>query len=432
MASRSYLHDIASVFTSNVFAMGTNLLFVILITRLLGPEGYGTYTAILVIPTLIVSFFQMGIRASSVYMIGSGKYNESNIVSAVISVLILTSIGGMLFSAIAYMLMFREGYTILLITLALLTIPMRLSAIYAGGIFLGKEQIKRANLMNWLTGLLTLSFGVVFVWILKMKITGALLSLMLGNLIVSSIAIRMLYKDYEVKLSFVNPIIVNLLKLGVIYALSFLVIQLNYRVDVLLLQWLSDARQIGLYSLGVSVSELLWQIPLAVSIVVMSRTANTTNLKKTNEDTAKLLRISLLLGVVLSLFIYILAPYIIPLVFGEKFKQSVLIIQTIMPGIIMVIIFRILSGQLSGMGKPLIALKAFVPALILNLILNYFLIPEYGGMGAAISTNVSYIAGTIIYTISYCRITGTTPGKLFHYSKNDFLFIKEKMERIIH
>ncbi|MFA6950264.1 MAG: polysaccharide biosynthesis C-terminal domain-containing protein, partial [Lentimicrobiaceae bacterium] len=354
---------------------------------------------------------------------------ENQVVSAIISALLLTSISGMLFSAIAYKLMFREGYTILLISLALLTIPMRLSAIYAGGIFLGKEQIKRSNLMNWLTGLLTLFFGLVFVWILKMKITGALLSLMLGNLIVSFIAINMLYKDYEVKLSFANPIIVRLLKLGVIYALSFLVIQLNYRVDVLLLQWLSDARQIGLYSLGVSVSELLWQIPLAVSIVVMSRTANTTNLQKTNEDTAKLLRISLLLGVVLSLFIYILSPYIIPWVFGEKFRQSVLIVQTIMPGIIMVIIFRILSGQLSGMGKPLVALKAFVPALILNVILNYFLIPEHGGLGAAIATNVSYMVGTIIYTIAYCRITGTTPGKLFHYSMNDFLFIKEKLQR---
>lgn len=409
--------------------MGTNVLFVILITRLLGPEGYGTYTAILVIPTLVVSFFQMGIRASSVFMIGSGKYDENQIVSAIISALLLTSISGMLFSAIAYKFMFRDEYTILLISLSLLTIPMRLSAIYAGGIFLGKEQINRANLMNWLTGLLTLFFGLVFVWILKMKITGALLSLMLGNLIVSSIAINILYKDYEVKLSFANPIIVRLLKLGVIYALSFLVIQLNYRVDVLLLQWLSDARQIGLYSLGVSVSELLWQIPLAVSIVVMSRTANTTNLQKTNEDTAKLLRISLLLGVVLSLFIYILSPYIIPWVFGEKFRQSVLIVQTIMPGIIMVIIFRILSGQLSGMGKPLVALKAFIPALILNVILNYLLIPEHGGMGAAISTNVSYIVGTIIYTIAYCRITGTTLGKLFHYSMNDFLFIKEKLIR---
>lgn len=420
ISQRSFSGDIVSVFSSNVFSLIANLLVVILLTRTLGPEGYGLYTAVLVVPLLVVSFFQMGIRPSTVFMIGSGKHDANQVVSAVVSTLVVTGSAGMFFSGITYILMFKTGYTPLLVSLALVTIPMRLSAIYAGGVFLAKEEIRKANIMNWLTALLMLIFAVVFVWILKLKVAGALAGLMLSNLIVSVYAINKLRKEYSITLSLRNPLIGQMVKLGVIYALSFLVIQLNYRVDIVLLQWLSDKRETGLYSLGVAVAELLWQIPLAISIVVMTRSANTKDQKQMNVSTARLLRLSIIAGIILSLIIYLAAPFIIPLVFSNKFDGSVPVIQTILPGIIMVIIFRILSGQLSGMGKPQVALVAFIPALILNVVFNYFLIPGFGAMGAAISTNISYLVGSVIYVIAYTRVAGTTLREIFQFNSQDF------------
>lgn len=428
-SKRSFSADIVSVFSSNVFSLVANLLLVILLTRVLGAEGYGIYTAILVVPLLVVSFFQMGIRPSTVFLMGSAKHEADNIVSAVVSTLIITGSLGMLFSGITYLLMFRQGYTPLLVSLALATIPMRLTSIYAGGVFLAKEEMRKANLMNWLTALLMLLFGVIFVWLLRLQVTGALAGLLLSNLIVSVNAINLLRKEYKIKISLRNPLILKMIKLGVVYAASFLIIQLNYRIDILLLQWLADKKEVGLYSLGVAVSELLWQIPLAVSIVVMTRSANSTNQKLMNESTARLIRLSLLAGILLSLVIYAVAPFIIPLVFGRDFTESVRIIQTILPGILFVIVFRILSGQLSGMGKPQVALKAFIPALVLNVIFNLILIPRYGGIGSAISTNISYLAGTLIYVIYYCRITGTSLKAIFAYSRNDFETLRNILQR---
>lgn len=429
--TKSFSGDIVSVFTSNIFSLLANLLLVILLTRVLGPEGYGLYNAVLVIPLLVVSFFQMGIRPSTVYLIGAGRNNADEVVSAVVSTLIITGLAGIIFSGIAYALMFKTGYTVLLVSLALVTIPMRLASIYAGGVFLAKEEMKKANLMNWLTALLMLLFGVILVWVLKLKVAGALAGLMFSNLIVSVYAINLLFKEYKVTISFHNPHIYKMLKLGVVYAASFLIIQLNYRVDIVLLQWLSDKRETGLYSLGVAVAELLWQIPLAIGIVVMTRSANSSDQKLMNQSTARLLRLSLVVGVILSVFIFILAPFVIPLVFGSKFAESVTIIQTILPGIIMVIMYRILSGRLSGLGKPVVAIAAFIPALILNVVINYFLIPKLGGVGAAISTNISYFVGTVIYILSYCRITQTSLRELFTYSRQDFRIISEYVKRRI-
>jgi O-antigen/teichoic acid export membrane protein len=424
LAKRSYLHDIASVFGSNVFTLATNLLLVVILVRVLGPADYGLYTSVLVVPLLVVSFFQMGIRATTVYLIGSGKHDDNVIVSAVLSILLLTSAAGILFSGLAYFLINTSGYTYLLMGMALIIIPLRLTSVYAGGVFLGKEEIPSSNLMNWLAGLLMLIFAMIFVLALNLGLNGALLSILLSNMVVAVVALVKLFRRFSIRISFRNELIMKLLSTGVVYALSFLVIQLNYRIDILLLKALSTPAEVGIYSLGVSVAELLWQVPLAISVVVMSRSANAIDKQAMNHSTARLLRVSLVFGITISLFIVVLSPWVVPLVFGEKFRSSILIMQTILPGILMVIMFRILSGQLSGMGRPEVALKAFVPALVLNVVLNYLWIPNYGANGAVMATNISYTLGSVIYLVAYSRISGMRVKEILHFSREDWAFLE--------
>ncbi|MHC1778060.1 MAG: polysaccharide biosynthesis C-terminal domain-containing protein [Lentimicrobium sp.] len=430
MAKRSYLEDIASVFGTNVFTLASNLLLVVVLVRLLGPANYGLYTSVLVVPMLVVSFFQMGIRATTVHLIGSGKYDDNSIVSSVLTILLLTSIAGILFSGLAYFFVNTTGYTLLLMGMALIIIPLRLTSVYAGGVFLGKEEIPSSNLMNWLAGLLMLIFAMIFVLALKLGLNGALLSMILSNLVVAIVALVKLFRQFTIRFSFSNPLIRILLKTGVVYALSFLVIQLNYRIDILLLKALSTPAEVGIYSLGVSVAELLWQVPLAISVVVMSRSANATDQTVMNQSTARLLRISMVFGLIISTFIVLLAPWVVPLVFGEKFRDSILVMQTILPGILMVIFFRILSGQLSGMGRPEVALKAFIPALVLNVVLNYLWIPNYGANGAVMATNISYTLGSVIYLIAYSRISGMRVKEILRFSREDWVFLQRIINKV--
>lgn len=430
MPRRSYLTDIASVFGSNVFTLAANLLVVVILVRILGPASYGLYTSLLVVPMLVVSFFQMGIRASTVYQIGSGKHNDDEIVSAVFSILLLTATGGMLFSALAFLFVNTVGYTVAMMGLAIAVIPMRLTSVYAGGVFLGKEDIPLANRMNWLAGLLMLGFSLLLVVGFRLGLTGALIALLLSNLSVAMMAIVSLLKRFRIRISFYNHLIKKLLQTGVVYALSFLIIQLNYRIDVLLLKSLSSASEVGIYSLGVSVAELLWQIPLAISVVVMSRSANTADPEATSRSTARLLRVSLVVGLAISTGIVVLSPWVVPLVFGAKYVPSIPVMQTILPGIMMVIAFRILSGQLSGMGKPSVALKAFLPALVLNVLLNYLWIPHYGARGAVMATNVSYSLGAVLYMLAYSRITGMPLRAILKFEKADWVFLRRIREYI--
>jgi Na+-driven multidrug efflux pump len=100
-------------------------------------------------------------------------------------------------------------------------------------------------------------------------------------------------------------------------------------------------------------------------------------------------------------------------------------IQVVLPGIFMLIGFRILNSRLTGMGKPQIAIYTFLPALVINFVSNLFLIPRFGGIGAAWATNISYGIGSIAFIIVYSRLIGMPIREILRVRKSDFYFIRD-------
>ena len=78
MARRRFLRDVIGVFGSNVFSLINGFLISVVLTRVLGPEGFGIYTAILIIPFIVVSLTHLGIRGSSVYHVGKKTFDEND------------------------------------------------------------------------------------------------------------------------------------------------------------------------------------------------------------------------------------------------------------------------------------------------------------------------------------------------------------------
>jgi O-antigen/teichoic acid export membrane protein len=425
MANRKLFKDILSVLSSNVFAVLNGLLVSVILTRTLGPESYGLYAAIIVIPLVVINLTQLGIRASAIFFIGKDKQNLASNISGIMMVLVMTALAGMIIAAVALALMETKDYSIWMMVLVVLFIPMHLTTLYAGGIFLGKEEIKRANFIRWFPVFADLLFVLLFVLLLNWQVEGALLALLLAYLIVAIWSLIVLSKQHKIKPRFNKIVVGRLLKMGIVFALSIFVIQLNFRIDILILKSLGTAKEVGFYSLGVSIAEVLWQIPLAVGIILMSRTANSNDHELMNQTTAKLLRLSLIVAIVAASFLYFLAPFIVPLIWGKDFLPSVILLRTILPGILFLSVLRIISSRLSGMGKPQISLYVFLPALILNIVLNYCWIPAHGALGAAMATNVSYILGAIAFIIVYARVVKMPIRQIVQFQKDDFSFLSK-------
>ncbi len=422
MARKKLFSDILSVLGSNVFAVVNALVVSIILTRTLGPEGFGLYAAILVVPMVVIALTQLGIRASAIYHIGKDRDNLQSTVSTIMMVLGLTSLAGMLIAAVVLLLMDTVDYTLPMLVLVVLFVPVHLTTLYAGGIFLGKEEIRKANFIRWFPVFVDVLLVLLFVLFFKWRITGALLAIFAAYLIVALWALVILSREHSIVPRFNKDIAGRLVKMGIVFALSVFVIQLNYRIDVLILKSLTSAEEVGFYALGVSIAESLWQFPLAVGIVVMSRTANTKDHRLMNQTTARLLRLSLLAGLAGAILLFAGAPWLIPWIWGKAFMPSIDLLRYILPGILFLSVFRIISSRLSGMGKPQIAIYVFLPSLVLNVALNYWWIPVYGTMGAVMATNVSYVLGAIAFLIVYARVVDMPLKEIVCFRSSDFEF----------
>jgi O-antigen/teichoic acid export membrane protein len=426
MAKRSYLRDILSFLGSNLAVTISNLAISVILSRMLGAAGFGLYSAIIVVPVMVIGFTQLGIRRSAIYHIGNKILPEDHIVSALLILVLWTSALSIFICGFVYFFSDSQPFDPLIIVLVLLTIPLLLTNIFAGGVFLGKEDIKRASILNAGPTLITLLLTILFVWGLKMSVLGAFVAIALANFIMFFITYRIIIVRfrYNITWKYHEGIMKSMIKLGLVNAIAIFIMQLNYRLDILMLKKLSTLEEVGFYSLAMQIAEQLWHIPYAIESIVLSRSANSTNDQFIHRTVASIFRVSLLIGFVSGIGIFFIAPWLVPLVFGEAFVQSVAMIQVVLPGILILVGFRILNSRLTGMGKPQIAIYTFMPALVINFILNLFLIPRFGGIGAAWSTNVSYAAGSIIFVILYSRMVNMPLREIFRYRASDFYFFR--------
>jgi len=419
LAKRSYLRDISGVFGSYVISLVASFSVYIILTRLLGPEKFGVYSTLLVIPLITVGFVQMGIRRAALFHLGKKHFPEQRIVSAVFTLLLIASFFGILVSGAGFLVYNHPAYKTSYMLMVLLAIPFKLAVLYTGGIFLGKDEIRSVNLQNWTPLVLNLLFVALFVWIFPMDILGATIAYMLSNGLVAVYYLVTLYRKYHVTLGFDRDVIRLLVAKGVLFAVSFVVMQLNLRVDLLILGRIGVAAETGYYSLAVQIAEQLWLLPAAVGVVVMSRTANSTSQTKMTEETSRLMRLTLLAGALISLALVLVVPWLVPLLFGPAFSESSQLILWLLPGIMAFMVFRVLNGQLSGMGRPGYSAVIFSFALLINVLLNFLWIPRYGARGAAWATDISYFAGSLALTVAYCYVNHTSFFRLFCPHKSD-------------
>ncbi|HUN62716.1 MAG TPA: polysaccharide biosynthesis C-terminal domain-containing protein [Candidatus Sulfotelmatobacter sp.] len=169
----------------------------------------------------------------------------------------------------------------------------------------------------------------------------------------------------------------------------------TYRLDVFVVNYFLDPTQVGLYAVGVTVSESLWQIPQAVATAVFPRTARTVD-GDAASFTCLLLRQVLLLSCISGAALAVASPVLIPAVFGRRFAPSVPVIWWLLPGTIALGLGKIAASDLAGRGKTGYSSVSAIVALLLTLTLDLLLIPRMGIQGAALASSLAYMANSTL------------------------------------
>lgn len=187
----------------------------------------------------------------------------------------------------------------------------------------------------------------------------------------------------------------------------------------------SSEYELGIYSKGASLIEYLWQIPMLFSTLIFARSASAKDDIAFSRKVAQLLRLSSIAIVGVSLVLMVFSKWIILILFGASFLPSAQALVIMLPGVLLLTIFKVLNMDLAGKGKPWISMKAMLPAVLLNIILNWYLVPVYGANGAAFSATISYSISALLFLHFYSKEANIPLREILQYSPSDFDAIKQ-------
>lgn len=425
-----FLKDLSAVAVSKFAMVVFGLSTSVIIARVLGPEMNGVIASILVYPGLFMTIGSLGVMQSTTFLVGKGLYTDDEIKKAVMQIWMLSTIFSLITCFLLLFYLTPSAYKMTYVFLAIIPIPFSLFNTYNSGYFLGKNNIQFFNKINWMPSVITLVFTVLFVYLIPLHVEGYLLALLIGPLVISIILIFKNRFFNAFSFNFQFELIKKMLGLGVIYALALLVMNLNYRLDIIILDHLSTSAEIGIYSKGSNIIQYVWQIPMMMSTIIFARSAVSKDGLAFSKRVAQLLRLSLIAIILAAIILVVFSDLIVVGLFGEAFRGSITVLNYLVPGVILLTVFKVMNMDLAGKGKPWISLVVMVPALIINVILNFLLIPKYNANGAAIASTISYACAGIAFLFLYSKSSNISVKEIITYKVSDFDPILELIKKI--
>jgi O-antigen/teichoic acid export membrane protein len=200
----------------------------------------------------------------------------------------------------------------------------------------------------------------------------------------------------------------GLMLYGMPNAMVALLSQSHLRLDVLVVQAFDGASAVGQYAVAFGTVGLLSSGGLAVSWALFPRTAVASTDLETGgaARTAAALRVSVGGSLAAAVALFLAAPVLVRFVFGATFAPSVQPLRFLLPGAVAMTAMLILQGDLAGRGKLWLLAGVYGGSVVINLGLNFMLVPGLGATGAAIASSVTYTLAAAGLTYGFLRTTG--------------------------
>jgi len=392
---------LAARFAAFGFSLTTNVI----LARSLGPEGRGIYAVAVLIPALIGLFAQLGIGQASVYYYSKGLISAEELIGHATSLALVLGLAGYA-AVLAYTAAVHTGTFAGIASHYVLTsciaLPFSLLTIFLQGILNGAQRFFYFNLVLIAQYASPTVLLIVALIVARGSTTAAVWAWTLSTIVTAGVAVYsagLLGRfSLRLRLETLRP----LLRFGLISYLSSLTSFVNYRFDVLIVNLFAGARQVGLYSVGTGLAEIVWYIANAAGIVLAPRVAAE---KATDADrlTEAVCRVVAFLAVIAAGLLAVSAPLVVVLFFGAAFAESVWSVWLLLPGIVTFSVARVLSMYLLGRNQLKIDLLASAVGLVVTLVLDFALIPHYGFRGAAVASSIAYTCAMIVDLIWVTR-----------------------------
>ena len=219
----------------------------------------------------------------------------------------------------------------------------------------------------------------------------------------------------------------EILRYGFFPMLALLMTTLNYRIDTIMLKQYENVSMnaLGVYAIGISLAEKITLIPDILKGVLVSKLAKGAK----PSEVAKISRLCFATTIAFCIFVLFVGYWLVPLLYGNEYEGAYTIIFISATGCIFIGYFKLIAQYNIINKKQLYNVLMLGVSIIINVIGNLLLVPNYGIVGAAISTSIGHFVCGLIFVIYFCRQTSISVGDMFIPMKGDFVLLKNMFAR---
>jgi O-antigen/teichoic acid export membrane protein len=399
----------------------------IIVARALGPVGQGNVAYIVLIFNLLGTFGHLGIINAVAYFQKKSGFERTAIYSTNVNLLILLSL---LFSIMIIALFLQgavlQAYSPWFVLGGIILMVSTLFTTHHQSWLMGDEKIIQSNkialtvfmlkslviLSLWLLGLLT-PFSFFLLTVLAMCLWFILIHSSLGESYLKVISL---------------PVLKAELSYGLLAWAAALFAFMHYRADQIMIKHMLGMADLGVYTIAVSIAELLFLFPISIHSALSGRLYNLEADNDGRSLISRTLRVSIIVCMALCL-LGLAGSFLIPYVYGAPYREATVLMQILLPGVLFACLPKVLSPWFFSSGRPIVHLRITIVCLLLNVALNSLLIPLYGIRGAALASSISYILYGLYYLLLMKFGEGFSFSELLVFSRHDWQIAKGLWQR---
>lgn len=413
-----------------------SVLVSILSTRILGPEGKGAYSILFYEAVLIGFVLNLGINLSATYFISSKRITADRILGigsyhiALNLALLAVFFAGAWYSG-TYPALFPEGYLspFFIVYLAGSFGLGYINSLFSA-IFQGQKNFRRVNqsilVKAALNTLLFLALYIIHQWH-PVSLEVVLLCLLVVNASETIYWVVFYAREFGLWPAFGKGMAADMqmmLSFAMIGYFSNLLNFFNYRLDIWVIEYFLPLDQLGFYVLAVNLTQMLWMVSEPISTVVTPY-LNQPESKERNASFMAFHRLNTSSVLLLSILGWILAEWLIPLIYGADFSDAVLPFRILLVGNFFACASKTYAVLNYISNRVRFNLYATAAGLLVSVILDFTLIPRFGITGAAWASNAAYLC---IFAFLYFN----SRYRLRLVTNNPFIFTKSDLHILTH
>ncbi len=194
---------------------------------------------------------------------------------------------------------------------------------------------------------------------------------------------------------------IALTKMAAPFLMINVIVVVFHRADILMLEWFRGYEEVGYYSVAYQIFDVVALLPGIMVTVFFPRMVK--HQAELRIALPKILLVVMGLSSIGSFIVFLLSNFIVTIIFGSSYSSASSVVPVLMIGIPFMAMTGVLAHALFVEHKAKLSAYATGVSLIVNIVLNYFFIPQYGMMAAGVTTAMTLALNSFLHTALFAK-----------------------------